>query len=141
MDKFEKKYGIKENRKVKEFHRGRRMFCIKDGKLYIADPHRSDSHAVWFERMGWMQGKDDADVMDDIIRGFVDRDGDVYFYIGYDFRVDKKAEKVFFAHLKELVRKLKVRPEGKVGGGLVRQVPGTKWPPARFYGLIKELLV
>lgn len=140
MDKFEKKYGIKENKKVKTFHRARRMFCIKDNKLYIADPHLSNSHAVWFERMGWMRGKDDTDVMNDIIRGFVDGDGDIYFYIGYDFRVGPEAEKIFFNHLKELVGKLKVKPEGKIGGGLVRQVSGTKWPPARCYGLIREFL-
>ena len=141
MDKFEKKYGIKENKKVKDFHKSRRMFCIKDNKLYIADLNMSDSHAVWFEKEGWIKTDEDDNFMNNTVRGFVDSDGDIYFYVGYDFRISRQAEKIFFAHLKELVRKLKIKPGGRIGGGLVKQAPGTKWPPQKFYGLIKEFLI
>ncbi|HBB02826.1 MAG: hypothetical protein US89_C0007G0008 [Candidatus Peregrinibacteria bacterium GW2011_GWF2_38_29] len=92
MDAFEKKYGFKEDKKVKDFHKSRRMFCIYEGKLYIAESGLPYSHAVWFTNMGWISEKNDK-LMDEIVRGIIDDKGDVYFYIGYDFKVDERLEK------------------------------------------------
>lgn len=80
MDKFENKYGIKEDQTVKDFHKSRRMFCIYNNILYIAEPNVPYSHAVWFEKKGWMN-KDHDNLMDIIVRGIVAADGDVYFML------------------------------------------------------------
>lgn len=78
------------------------MFAVKDGILYLASENVSYSHAKWFELKGWMNSNDDQ-IMNEIIRGFVDKDG-VYFYKGYDFKVDSKSEKEFFQHLQKLIK-------------------------------------
>ncbi|MCX6790887.1 MAG: hypothetical protein NTV62_01690 [Candidatus Gribaldobacteria bacterium] len=141
MNRFEKKYGIIENKEVKNFHGSRRMFCVKDNVLYIAKPNLSDSHAAWFEKEGWIQNDNDEEFLRDNVRGFIDSDGDVYFYVGYDFCINKKAEEVFFAHLKELAQKMKINPDAKINGGLLKQKPGSKWPPQKFYGRLEDLIL
>ena len=100
MDKFEKKYGFKEDERIIDFHKSRRMFCIYQNKLYTAEANLPYSHAVWFEKEGWISRKKD-DFMDSIIRGIVDSEGNVYFYTGYDFEINEEAESIFFLHLKE----------------------------------------
>ena len=136
MDVFEKKYGFKEDKKIREFHLSRRMFCIYQNKLYIAKVNNPDSHAVWFEKEGWIS-KEKDELMEKIIRGIIDNKGDIYFYIGYDFRINNEVESIFFTHLKELVKKLKLKPNAKMFGGLIRQKTG-KWPPKKEYGKIKD---
>lgn len=139
MDTFEKKYGIKENQKVKAFHHSRRMFCIYQNKLYIAEENLPYSHAVWFEKEGWIS-KEKDELMDEIIRGIVDNNGNVYFYVGYDFEINKKIEAIFFSHLKELVEKLKLKSNAKIFGGLIKQEVGKIWPPRKEYGKIEDNL-
>lgn len=77
MDKFEQKYGFKEDGKVEAFHRSRRMFCFYQGKLYIADADLPYSHATWFETEGWMSKENDA-LMNQIMRGIVDTNAHIY---------------------------------------------------------------
>lgn len=139
MDEFEKKYGVKANELVKEFHRSRRMFCIHQGKLIIAEPGLDYSHAVWFEKEGWISRGDDS-LMDQIIRGIVEKDGNISFYIGYDFRVDEEVEKGFFPYLIELVEKLDVGKDAEIFGGYFMESPGGELIPRRKYGLVKDLV-
>ncbi|MDD5342033.1 MAG: hypothetical protein PHI73_01740 [Patescibacteria group bacterium] len=139
MDSFGQKYGIKEDDKVKDYHRSRRMFCIYQGKLYIADQNLSYSHATWFEKEGWTANERDG-LMDKITRGIIDDQGDIYFYAGFDFRVNDEIESIFFAHLKELVEKLKLDARARIFGGTIKSEPGKKWPPAKEYGTIKDYL-
>ncbi len=136
MDEFEKKYGIKNNETVKEFHRNRRMFCIYQNKLYIAEPNLPYSHAVWFERKQWIS-KEKDDLMDKIVRGIVDENGDIHFYIGYDFQINKKIESIFFSYLKELIEKLELNSNSQIFGGSIKQESG-KWPPRKEYGKIRD---
>lgn len=131
MNKFEKKYGIKEDEKVKAFHRSRRMFCIKDDQLFIAKRNVNYSHAAWFEKEGW-----DENLMNDSVRGIVDKDGNIHFYWGYDFNVDKKSEKIFFNHLHELVKELNIKPTAKIFGGKVKQNTPGEWLPKKGYGSV-----
>tara|TARA_Y100000310_G_C20554270_1_gene749734 strand:- start:676 stop:1092 length:417 start_codon:yes stop_codon:yes gene_type:complete len=138
MDEFENKYGFKEDKKIKAFHQSRRMFCIYENKLFIAESNLPYSHAIWFEREGWISREKD-ELMDEIIRGIVNKYGDVYFYIGYDFEINKNIESIFFTHLKELVEKLNLKSNTRVFGGLIKQKFG-KWPPRKEYGEIKENL-
>ncbi|MDD5589598.1 MAG: hypothetical protein PHQ47_00275 [Candidatus Portnoybacteria bacterium] len=139
MDIFEKKYGIKESKKIKDFHRGRRMFCIYDGKLHIAKSNLPYSHAVWFVKEGWMP-EDDDKLMDKAARGIIDAKGDIYFYTGYDFKIDSEIDSTFFLYLNDLVRKLKLNINKEIFGGLIRKKPGEKWPPIKKYGKIKKYL-
>ena len=139
MDEFEKKYGFKENEKTIAFHKSRRMFCIYQNKLFIAEENLLYSHAVWFEEEGWVSRKED-DLMNSITRGIVDNSGDVYFYVGYNFEINDETENVFFLHLEELVEKLKLKSTAKIFGGLIKQNAGRIWPPIKEYGEIKDNL-
>lgn len=139
MDAFEQKYGIQEDDETEAFHRSRRMFCIYQDRLVIAEPNQPYSHAAWFEKGGWMSSEEDG-LMDDIPRGIIDENGDVYFYVGYDFEINEKTESVFFSHLGKLVGKLNVKPDARIFGGLIRQDAGNLWPPKKEYGKVKDYL-
>jgi len=136
---FEKKYGIKEDEKVKSFHKSRRMFCIIDNTLHIAKPNLPYSHATWFEKEGWMTAKNDH-LMQIAPRGIINTHGNIYFYVGYDFQINNKIEKKFFPFLKQLVNTLHIATTANVYGGLIKQASGGQWPPKKDYGKIKELL-
>ena len=139
MDKFEQKYGLEEDEKVKDFHRSRRMFCIYQNKLCIADRNQPHSHATWFEKEGWMS-KDKDELMDKIVRGVIDIKGDIYFYIGYDFRINNDIEPIFFSYLKELVDRLKLDTNAQIFGGLIKSKSDEIWPPVKEYGKIIDNL-
>lgn len=132
MNKYEQKYDFIEDEQTIVFHRSRRMFCIKEGKLVIAEPNLPYSHAVWFEKEGWMDETDDS-FMNTIVRGFVDKLGDIYFYVGYDFLVNNKAKVELFSHLRELAESLNLKQTSKVCGG-------KNWPPIKFYGILEDIL-
>jgi hypothetical protein len=139
MNKFEKRYGIKEDEKTIAFHKSRRMFCIFEDKLYIAKPNLPYSHAVWFEKEGWISREKD-ELMNSILRGIVNNKGDIYFYVGYDFEINKNAESLFFSHIHEIVKKLKLKSDAKIFGGLIKQENGNPWPSRKEYGKIKDNL-
>ncbi|OGJ18882.1 hypothetical protein A3K73_07155 [Candidatus Pacearchaeota archaeon RBG_13_36_9] len=139
MDTFERKYGVKEDEKTRRVHASRRMFCIYQDQLVIAEPNLPYSHAVWFEKNGWMSEQEDS-FMNDAVRGIVDSEGDVYFYIGYDFRVNRQIEPIFFRHLGELVEKLGLMPDARIFGGSVKPESGKRWLPRKEYGQIKDNL-
>lgn len=136
---FEKKYGIREIISVKNFHKTRRMFCIYNNVLYIAEPNLSYSHAQWFINQGWISPDNDS-LMNKIPRGMVSADGDVYFFVGYDFAVTNIIENIFFDHFQELAQRLALKPEALVYGGLIKQTTAGQWPPQKNYGTVSELL-
>lgn len=115
------------------------MFCIKDNALHIAPKGVTYSHAVWFENEGWMT-KDSCTFMDEHVRGFINKQGDVYFYLGYDFRITPEAKEIFFSFLSQLAKELGLSPTAVIYGGLVRQPEGGEWPGAVRYGTIKEYI-
>lgn len=139
MNNLGQKYGTKENEKVKAFHRSRRMFCVFHGKLFIANPNVSYSHATWFENEGWMTKENDQ-LINEITRGMIDEKGNIHFYTGYDFGINDTIESDFFAHLGELVKKLDLDIDAQIYGGLVKSKPGEIWPPAKRYGKIERHL-
>lgn len=138
MDKFEQKYGLKDDDKTEAFHRGRRMFCIYRGELVVADKNLPYNHATWFEKEGWMSKEDDG-LMDKMTRGIVDNNGDVYFYVGYDFKVNDEIESEFFSHIKELAGELNLDPGAMVYGGLVKSDSGKTWPAVKEYGKVADI--
>ncbi len=137
MDIFEKKYGVEIDENVKDFHKGRRMFCVYQNKLFIAEPNLEYSHADWFEKNGWIS-KEKDELMDEIIRGIVDNKGDISFYIGYDFRINKEIEIIFFSYLKELIERFKLKHNAKIFGGWIKQETGKIWRPRKEYGKIED---
>lgn len=131
--------GITEDATIVRFHTERRMFCVVGNVLHIARPGVRYAHAEWFEREGWISPDDDT-AMESLVRGYVDAGGDVFFYVGHDFRVDRRAEHIFFAHLPELVRILDLRPDANVYGGKITQQQNVSWPARRAYGNIRSIL-
>jgi len=139
MNEFEKKYGIKEDERTKAFHRSRRMFCVYDDKLFIGDEGSEDSHAKWISKEGFTPLKG-GELVDEIVRGIVDHEGNIRFYIGYDFEVNDEVEVIFFKHLKELVNKLNLSLDSKVFGGSIKQEHSAVWPSRKEYGSVKDCL-
>ncbi len=125
--------------KLKVFHRSRRMFCIYQDKLYIAKPNLSYSHDVWLEKEGLIS-KEKNELIDEIVRGFVNPNEDVYFYSGHDFKINSKIEHIFFSHLEELVGRLKLNSTANIFGGLIVGKAGEAWIPKRKYGRIENNL-
>ena len=140
MNTFEKRYCIKEDEKTIAFHLSRRMFCIHQDRLYIAEPNLPYSHAVWFEKEGWISRKRD-DLMNEITRGIKDTKGDIYFYVGYNFEINPKIENVFFSHLEKLARELELKPDAKIFGGFIKPEVGKIWLPRKTYGSIQDYLL
>jgi hypothetical protein len=139
MNSFEKKYGIKEDEKTKAFHKSRRMFCIYKGKLFFAEPNLTCSHAVWFEKEGWISKEEDQQ-MDKIVRGIINNEGDIYFYVGYDFQINTQTESIFFDYLDKIVEQLELKPTAKIFGGLAKQEGDSEFSPRKEYGQIKDYL-
>ena len=136
---YDKKYGFDSSaNKVKDFHKKRRMFVIKDNTLYFAPENVTYSHAEWFELEGWISPQEDKS-LNELTRGFVDSDG-VYFYKGYDFVVNQDSERTFFKHLSGIVKKLDLDTQMHVYGGMIRQKKAGKWAPRKDYGTIASLL-
>lgn len=137
---YDARYGVTSNdAAIQELHQGRRMFAIRKKFLHVSSQDSIDSHAVWFERKGWITPVD-TQAMDEITRGFTDNTG-VYFYRGFDFRVDETAERVFFHHFPGLVKMLELNTSLPVYGGMIRQDQPGRWPPRKEYGTIESLLV
>jgi len=134
MDKYS--FDEIENKKLEEYYKSRRMFCIKDNKLHIAEPNLSYSHVVWFEKLGWVRENDNS-IINKIVRGVIDENGEIYFFIS-DHDITPEAESYFFPFLNELVQKLNLKPTAKIYGGTIKGKPGEKWPPKKYYGKIGD---
>jgi hypothetical protein len=96
VSKYEKRYGPRADG--------------KGDKLYIARTKLPYSHAVWFEKEGWIDEKDDT-FMNENVRGVVLKNREIHFYAGYDFCVNQKAEQYFFKSLQELSSRLKLKTQ------------------------------
>jgi hypothetical protein len=141
MDSFEEKYKVKEDEKTTSVHKSRRMFCIYQDKLVIAQANLPYSHAEWFEKNGWMTKEDDG-LINEITRGIVDSCGDIYFYVGYDFNINKDIESIFFSKLEELIEGLNLNPDSRIFGGAKRhEEKGKAWPSRKQYGKIRDYLI
>lgn len=137
MDEIKKDYYKEDSDKIKEFHRSRRMFCVYDNQLRIADENLPYSHATWFQNENWMTKEKDG-LMNEIPRGIVNSKGDVYFYVGYNFEINESIEFIFFPHLAELVKRLNLNTGAQIYGGLIKSDPGTMWLPVKLYGKIED---
>jgi hypothetical protein len=72
-----------------DFHRARRMFCIRNGKITIAPDGTTMSHLEWFEAEGWITDHNAREFMDSTIRGiFLPARRALFFYKGMGFFFD-----------------------------------------------------
>ena len=72
-----------------DFHRARRMFCIRNGKLTVAPEGTTMSHLEWFEAEGWIAKDNAREFMDSTIRGiFLPARHALFFYKGMGFFFD-----------------------------------------------------
>jgi hypothetical protein len=136
MDKYREKYGFDGDKEdVRSFHSQRIMFVIRDGVLHIAPKGSLDSHAEWFERLGWITPDSDA-LMNKITRGYVDPSG-VYAYTGFDFRIEEFVEEDLLKHLGELTQRLNLASDTKVYLGLTPPTEANPaWEPRKEMGTI-----
>jgi len=121
------------------YRAGRRMFAIFEDKLYLAPLGSNLSHTEWFLEKGWIRGCDD-NKFGSITRGMIDPAGDLYFYIGSDFALTREAEESFFGKLPELAKRVILKPDACIFGGLVKQNNPGKWPPRKRFGLVRKFL-
>ena len=72
-----------------DFHRARRMFCIRNGELRVAPEGTTMSHLEWFEAEGWI-GKDSLErFMNSTVRGiFLPARSALFFYKSVGFYFD-----------------------------------------------------
>ena len=71
-----------------DFHRARRMFCLKDGEVRIAPEGTAMSHLEWFEAEGWVGGNA-RQFMTTTVRGaFVPGRRALFLYRGLGFFYD-----------------------------------------------------
>jgi len=76
-----------------DFHRARRMFCIRNGRLTFAPEGTTMSHLEWFEAEGWVAKDNARDFMDATVRGvYFPAKHAVFFYRGAGFFFDAAVE-------------------------------------------------
>jgi len=122
------------NLKEIKFYEERRIFCIKGGELIIAPTGSPGSHASWFMSEGWLE--DDPDLIEHIPRGYVDPEGNIYFYIGKDFEVNNDIFAEVSQHLPELIEKMDIPTGAILYGGARKATIGDKWVAKKEYGRI-----
>ena len=136
MNKFDNLYGIDSTTdSVITFHKNRRMFCINKEKLILGPENTPDSHAVWFEKEGWLS-EADMMFMETAVHGYDDNPG-IYFYVEQDFQVYEETENDFFKHLSELIKKLKLPDTINVYGGKLPSESESSFPVRKNTALPK----
>lgn len=120
------------------FHFSRIMFVIKDEKLILGPENVDYSHLQWFRNEGWASSTFDP-FMETVTRGYYNSEG-LFFYKGYDFRVDSSSEEDILNHLEELVEKSSLNLDLHLFGGKQTDSPEYLWPPINDYGSLRCLL-
>ena len=126
-------------REIARYHKQRRIFCVHEDRLYIAEKNLTSSHLEWFSDIGILNDPKDKS-FEKIVRGYLSKDGDIYFYIGSNFKVNKSSEEIFFSKLKELIKELNIENTAKIYGGMHVGKKGEGWKPLKEYGLVGEFL-
>ena len=114
----------------RQFHLSRQMFYLLDGKLSIAPPNSPLSHRDWLIH---------TPNFNQIIRGFKDSKGDVYFYQGEHFEASEDTIHTVSSVLGELGKQLQLRPDAKVYAGMKPGRIGETWKPKQLLGKLADL--
>jgi hypothetical protein len=118
---------------IEDFHRSRRMFCIRSGKLLIAPSNCPNSHLQWLNCIGM----DGLAIIQHSVRGFADDRG-LFFYTGEDLHTDEKTEEELLKHIKQLKEAMKLPPNMPVYAGVIK-TKDARYPPKKKLGTIAEL--
>lgn len=90
-----------------DFHRARRMFCIRNGQVMVAPEGTVMSHLEWFEAEGWVDNRNAQEFMDTTIRGvFLPARHALFFYKGAGFFFDVTVAREARRWAKELMSAL-----------------------------------
>lgn len=123
----------------KEYHKNRRMFFWIDNKLVIPEAESDKSHYEWLIVNGYSQ-QEAENIIKTVLRGVVNPDGNIRFYIGENWDINEEIEKKFFEILPELVEKLNIDQEAIIGGGTIKGKIGDFWEARKEYGKVKEFI-
>ena len=125
--------------KEKEYHKARRMFFVIDDNLIIAEANSDKSHFEWL--IEYFRSEDKAiEFIKTGLRGVLNPDGNIRFYTGENWEINKEIEEIFFKKLMELVNKLGIDSETIIEGGNIKGNIGAFWPPRKEYGKVKDFI-
>lgn len=128
---------------IEAFHRARRMFCVKDGKLMLAPAGVPLSHLEWFQREGWVGNGNggEEEFFRHIVRGYyLPEDHALYFFKEADFSVHDEIADAVTPHLLHLKEMLGLKPDTEVFLGPKNSDPTEKDRRQKRIGTIGTLL-
>lgn len=125
--------------KEKEYHKQRRMFFLINDEIIIPEIGSDKSHKEWLESNGYSQ-EESKNIIENKLRGVVNPDGNLRFFVGNNRVVNEEIEKNFFEILPRLIEKFNLKPETLIGGGVKEGKVGEFWPAIKEYGQIKDYL-
>lgn len=123
----------------KEYHKQRRMFFVINDELVLPEIGSDKSHKEWLETNGYSQ-EDSKNIIENNLRGVINPDGSLRFFVGNNRVINKEIEKKFFKILPELVRIFNLKPETVIGGGVKQGNIGEVWPAMKEYGQVKDYI-
>lgn len=123
----------------KEYHKARRMFFLIDGDLVIPKKGSDKSHLEWLMENGYTPKEADR-IIETVLRGVVNPDGNIRFFIGRNWEVNEEIEKKFFDILPKLIETFRLEPEAIIGGGTIKGDIGDFWPAKKEYGKVGDFI-
>jgi hypothetical protein len=123
----------------KQYHKLRRMFFLIDGKLVLPEKNCPKSHKEWLETNKYTK-EEVQRIINTQLRGVLNPDGNIRFYVGENWEINQDIEKKFFEILPELIKIFELGPEVKIEGGAIKQEVGV-WPARKEYGYVKNYII
>lgn len=119
-------------------HNKRIMFAIRDGINYYLK-YSDLGHMEWFHELGWINELNRDYVINSVIRGYMDDTG-IYFYRGYDFRIDDYDIEYFVKRLKNIRNALELGDELPVYAGVIPGIIGVRFKPKYYIGTVGDII-
>lgn len=123
----------------KEYHKQRKMFFLIKNKIIIPEAGSDKSHKEWLELNGYSQEESEK-IIENNLRGVVNPDGTLRFFVGKDRTINDRIEEKFFEILPELVKIFNLKSETIIGGGVKEGKAGEVWPAIKEYGQVKDYI-
>lgn len=120
-----------------------RMFCIKEGKVILAEPGLAFSHREWFLREGWIGTNGNGDeekFFRHVVSGcYVPDEDALYCYREIDFADDPEMIDIVVHHLPQLKKQLELGPHTKVFIGPHDAHSAGRDPVQHYAGTLEKL--